>query len=507
MRIGRFGATWAFLSANNSRQVKRNMMASNSNDNSPQGTGGERKPLTPQHRKRLQQCFEVASKNSAGGSFDYATDLLTTCVLGDPGNSIYLQTFLGNLQKKYNDNKKGSKLAGFRTASSKAMLKKSKMQKHWTSIVKTGLEILKVNPWDVPTLLDLAAATDALGYDEIPLIYLRLALEVNPKNPDVNRAAGYTLAARGQFDQAIACWGRVKQAVPDDKEAIKALADLAVEKTIDHGRYEGAESSREVSVESNPTGGRPKGGSQAATPGRGLTPIDRLKKEIAKDPSNMKLYLDLAEEHFHDEDYPSAEEVLREAYEASDHDDDIREKYEDAQLRHLRSKIAVAQKAYRAEPTTENKRTYALLRKEFFEMERDIYKNRCERYPHNLGYKYELGARYQQCKQFNEAIQQFQAAQNDVRRKSMCLLRLGQCFEQIKQPRLATQHFDRAVKELSDRDEATRKEALLALGRILVETGDLDAAEKHLNDLAAIDFGYKDVAALLDKINDLRNNS
>ena len=94
-------------------------MASNSNDNSSKDSGAERKPLTPQHRKRLQQCFETASSNSRKGSFDYATTLLTTCVLGDLGNSIYLQTFLGNLQKKYNDNKKGSKLAGFRSARAK----------------------------------------------------------------------------------------------------------------------------------------------------------------------------------------------------------------------------------------------------------------------------------------------------------------------------------------------------------------------------------------------------
>lgn len=35
---------------------------------------------------------------------------------------------------------------------------------------------------------------------------------------------------------------------------------------------------------------------------------------------------------------------------------------------------------------------------------------------------------------------------------------------------------------------------------------DLDAAEKHLSALAALDFTYKDVAQLLDKIAKLREN-
>ena len=483
-------------------------MASNSNDNSSKDSGAERKPLTPQHRKRLQQCFETASSNSRKGSFDYATTLLTTCVLGDLGNSIYLQTFLGNLQKKYNDNKKGSKLAGFRTARSKTMLKKSKMQKNWTGVIKAGLEVLKINPWDVQTLLDLAAASDTLGYDEIPLIYLKLALEVNPKNPDVNRAAGNVLREREQFDQAIACWARVKQAVPDDKEAIKMLADLAVEKTIDHG-YDSAETSREVKVTGDRSAAASGGSSGPTSGGRVLTPIDRLKREISKDPSNIQLYLDLAEEHFREEDYAAAEEVMREAWEASERDLDIREKYQDAQIRHLRAKIVGAEKAYRAEPTDDNKRTWGLLRKAFFEKEREIYKDRSDRYPHNLEYKYALGVRYQRCRQFEEAIQQFQAAQNDVRRKAQCLLGLGHCFKKIGKSGLAIRHYDMAIKELSERDEENRKEALYSLGTMLMGEGqrDLDTAEKHLSTLAAIDFGYKDVSALLDKISELRNNS
>ena len=66
-----------------------------------------------------------------------------------------------------------------------------------------------------------------------------------------------------------------------------------------------------------------------------------------------------------------------------------------------------------------------------------------------------------------------------------------------------------AIKELSERDEENRKEALYSLGTMLMGEGqrDLDTAEKHLSTLAAIDFGYKDVSALLDKISELRNNS
>jgi hypothetical protein len=38
---------------------------------------GRREPLTPAGRRRLQKCFEHASKQMSQENYDYATDLLT----------------------------------------------------------------------------------------------------------------------------------------------------------------------------------------------------------------------------------------------------------------------------------------------------------------------------------------------------------------------------------------------------------------------------------------------
>ena len=51
--------------------------------------------MSPAMRKRLQQCYDRGTQNMQTGNFDYATELLTQCVIGDPGNQIYAQTFLG----------------------------------------------------------------------------------------------------------------------------------------------------------------------------------------------------------------------------------------------------------------------------------------------------------------------------------------------------------------------------------------------------------------------------
>src|SRR4051794_851063 len=142
---------------------------------------GSNNGMSPAMRRRLQECFNRGVQNTQGGNFDYATELLTQCVVGDPGNVVYTQGFLGNLQRKYNNNKKGSTLASIRTAGSKASIMNASRKKDWAGLIKAGLEVLKVNPWDVATLLQIANACSELGFIECRLVYLKGAQDADPK--------------------------------------------------------------------------------------------------------------------------------------------------------------------------------------------------------------------------------------------------------------------------------------------------------------------------------------
>ena len=87
------------------------------------------------------------------------------------------------------------------------------------------------------------------------------------------------------------------------------------------------------------------------------------------------------------------------------------------------------------------------------------------------------------------------------------MLRLGQCFEQIKQHRLAMTNYESAIEEIPDRDDEHKKDTLYRAGRLSLALKDLDTAEKHLTNLAGLDFAYRDVSALLDKIAELRDDT
>ena len=482
-------------------------MESEGQPTQPEGTG--RQPLSPAKRQRLQKVHTIAGQKAAQNDFDYATDLFTQCVLGDPDNAMYLRSFLSNLYKKYDNNKKGAKLAGVRTRGSWATMKKSQLQKDWNGVLKHGFEILKINPWDSTALLSMGAAGEEMQLDEVPLIFVLTAFSSSPKDVNVCRACARALALRKDYEQAIACWHRVEVLKPKDEEATKQIGDLQVKMTIDRGGYEDAESAVDVAANKQALGKQQVASDKTST--QSESPIQSLDREIRRSPSSPELYVKLAEAYFSEEDYDKAEEVLTRGYEASNGDPDLREKLEDAQLRNLRIKIRDAEKE-RAKvkgddlKTAEARKIHHRLKKDFDLKSLEVWQNRVERYPNDLTAKYNLGDFCQRTGKHKEAIGNFQQARNDPRWKGVCLLKLGQCFQQIKQYRLAMTQYGSAIAEIPDHDADTKKEALYCAGRLAIGLKDADLADKHLTALAAMDFGYKDVSALLDKVAEIRNN-
>ena len=69
---------------------------------------------SPILRKRLQKLFEAGNKQAGQNKLDYASDLYTECVQGDPGNLEYLQCFMTNLHKKFGSAKKLGPMVQFK---------------------------------------------------------------------------------------------------------------------------------------------------------------------------------------------------------------------------------------------------------------------------------------------------------------------------------------------------------------------------------------------------------
>ncbi len=450
-----------------------------SEDSPPAG----RQPVPPAKRKRLQQCFEHASKQMSQGSYDYATELFTQCVRGDPANEIYVGNFLANLKRKYDNNKTGAKLAKIKERGARSAVRKALAAEDWDTVVDQGVTVLTVNPWDKATLLAMATVAREMRDDEPEMIYLKSAWEAAPKDPDINRRVADALAERAEFDQAIAALHRVQEAKPDDEDIKRAIASLLVEKTITRNRMEGGDESAGTAADRR----------DPQQPQRMLSAEEQLERKISRNSEDRDAYFELAELFIAKEDFQAAEAIFQRAIDALGEDTDLAEKQEDAQLRYLRQQVT------KAEDKEQRKKLVRKLRQK----ELHFYQVRSERYPNDLRFKFDLAQRYQMVGDHNEAIKQYQQARNDPRRRGVCMLYLGQCFQKIKQYRLAMSHYDSAIEEIPDRDAENKKDSLYLAGKMAMGLKDARRALKYLTRLAEMDFTYKDVSDLLDKLSDM----
>ena len=445
--------------------------------------------MTPVKRARLERQFAAAKQKASGlqPNYDYASDLYGQCVLGDPNNIEYVKAYIENLHKKYNNNRTGAALANFKERGARTAVKRALTNEHWDEVIKNALKVLAVNPWDVHALTAMAHAARKLGDFECEIYYLKTALTVNSKDPVVNRLCAIAAGERLLYDQAIYCWHRVEEANPHDEEAKRSISYLQTEKMKKKGEFidEGGEDKHLHAIEA-----------AAGFREEELSAEKKLLSEIAKDPKQIPLYYELSQLYLREDRFDKAEEILARAFEASNADPDVREKWEDAQLRAFRHKII----------NTADVEKKKELQQEYYHKELDFFKRRCERYPNNLFFRYDLGIRYMLTGQYNEAIRELQSSRNDPRRKGVSILALGKCFQKIEQNRLALSHYTMAAEEIPERDINNKKEALRLAGKIALTLGEIDAAEKQLSILAAKDFSYKDVSALLDKVAEVRKN-
>ena len=464
-------------------------------DSQPEENAGDAalKLISTNQRSRLQKCFEHGSMLSAKGEFDYADAMFRQCVSGDPANLIYTQNLLTNLKKKYNNNKKGAKMAGLRTAGAKARLKKAQVKKNWVNAIKAGLECLHFNPWDAGALGEIAKACEALEIPESQIEYLKIALEGDLKNIGLNRSAANAFAKIAHFDEAIACLERIAAQQPKNQEVAREINQMTVNKTIHRGGYDHAETSIDVSVEKQAQGKLTGGALE-------LSEEQQLRREIRRHPEEVTNYINLSDYFFKLEDFEAAQQIMAEAVEATGA---VRatEELEDIQLHRTRIELLRAKKRAKESQKSDDANLYKRMKEELNKRELAIFASRSERYPGDLKIKYDLGLRLKRVGNYEQAIKEFQLARNDMDRAAVASLETGECFQQIRQTRLALDAYEMAIDycTASSNDE-TKKLALYRAGWLNMKLRDNENAQKFFSQLASIDFGYRDVSSLLDEV-------
>ncbi len=479
-------------------------------------------PPSPEHRRVAAGQFEKANQAVAAGNYDYGIDLLVSCCKLDPANLIYRQALRRTQKLKYR-NKRGSRLAWLTNARAKARIRRALHGRDYLAVLVHGEQVLSRNPWDVSAHMAMAQAADELGLLDLAVWNLEQARQTTTDDIHLNRTLARLYEKRGNFSQAIALWEMIRKAAPNDNEAAGKAKELAAQETIARGQYESVMSGSsgrihrpEAEIETPRPASTPRkkneppaaGQTRAEAPeesssslgdkrlARETTP---LRAKIDADPTNPHTYLQLAAVYRRAGQFDQARAVLARGLGPTGNNFDLSAEMADLEIEPFRQNLAITEERMAENPDEELRRIRVRLLKEINARELELFRQKAERFPADLTFRFELGVRLLRAGQVDEAIRELQSSRSELKLLWKSLLYLGHCFKSRNNWKLARRNFDEALQNLPQGEDAARKELYFQLAQGCADNGDLQDAIDYATELANLDFAYRDIGNLLDE--------
>jgi tetratricopeptide (TPR) repeat protein len=450
-----------------------------------------------EHRRIAAQQFDRARQALNGHNYDYAIDLLCTCCKLEPANLTFRQVLRRTEKVKFKNNMRGSLFASLTTYGAKLRMSSARRSKNWTRVLECGEAVLRKNPWDTAIQLEMAVAAERLGLGEVAVFILEQARQKNPRDARVNRPLAELYERQGHFNKAIVMWDLVAKANPRDGEAARKGKDLAATHTIIQGNYEEAA-----------LGGPDHEQEEVLTPG-GAAPkpsANQLAKQaqpweakIQADPSTAGPYLQLFSIYHNAGETDKARRTLEEGLANTGQNFEIGCALAELDIEPYRENLRLTEERLNGKPEDEGlRRLRARLQKEINSREMELFRQRSDRFPSDMQARMEFGVRLLRAGLVDEAIQELQQVRKDPRQRCQAIIQLGHCFLHKKNWPLAKRNFEEALQTAPVGDEASRKEILFNLAHGAAEHDDWTTAIDLGNELANLDYGYRQIGKLLE---------
>ena len=462
--------------------------------------GNPREEMSDDADKKATIFYQTGDKALGRSDYDYALECFGNCCRLVPSKLIYRQALRITQQKKHGNNGKGVSMASMRMKPARMKMSVSKQRGKWKDVVDSAEEALALNPWDTQTLLDQSLALHELGHLDVAIWVLETARD--NKTGEVYRNLAKFYEEAEQFQKAIKTWESVSKIDPSDENALAKIRQLSAAETIQKGKFDN----------DSEEDGNNQGQSRAAAPetyeARLAREIKELVTRIEEDPKNVVNYRDLGETYRRLGDIEKAVDAFKRGFEASGRTDpDMNLRLKEVEVEPYRRKLSdLEHKKTVIDPKKDPENAQKvrdLIRActaKILKLESEVYRLRIQLNGDDFSSYYELGYRSLRLGDLDEAIKALQKGRNDVQRKWQAMLYLGVAFWQKKNYALAEKNLSDATDSVPSGNEEGRKEILYYRGRVAQDSNDTPRALAYFNDIAAVDYEYKDVAKRIDEI-------
>ena len=461
-------------------------------------TGSEANPRL----QKAQAFFKTGKDAATKNNFDYAIQMLQEACKLVPDNLPYRNELRMVQRRRFEHNPaKVSRLVGAKNHPIRLRAKAARAQSQWTHVLEVCEQAFVNNPWDVAAAEEASEAAEQLGLLEMAVWLLESVSVQAGDSASFFRHLAHVNELNKNFHNAIKCWERVKKIDPTDDTASRKINSLSADATIMRsGLGDAIEKSTAsaAAVESfAPDSEELQRLAEA--------PEDRWKQEIKDQPERVGAYLELAEHYRLQDRLDDSEKVLALALKNVPGDAVLKMAYAEVQISRLHKVIqSWTRKAEEDPADTTIQEKVRQLESKLNEYEVREFRRRLALRPDDLNTRFKLGANLVKGGRPDEAIAEFQQTRSEPTLKIKSLHQLGLCFEANGNPKLAERSYHDALKALEGGEsehQSTINDLHYRLGRVAESQGRLQEAEEHFNEVAAVDFTYRDVAQRLRNLN------
>ena len=459
--------------------------------------------------QRAKAYYETGLDAAQKRNLDYALQMLSDACRLMPTHLPYRQGLRATQRLKYeNDPGKVGMMAKARVQPISLQIRITKSTGSWLKALETCEDAFVLNPWDVHVAMEAAECALELGAPELAEWNLASVADEAEDKVSYLRLKARIYEALGKWAAAIRCFEIIRELVPGDQDVTSKINSLSAKGMMARSGMDSGSKQQ-----SQPLGGQigenqpghevrvvqdQKDSAGSANADANLSPEDRLKKLVEQNPTDIRVVLQLADLYKSSNRLDEADRTLNAALKVAPNDLYLRLNHADTRLERMARALEqwdkhIADHPADAEATV--KRTELVRKRNEFEInefQRRIAISNADAESH-----FRLGTALARADRLDEAIAAFQQARNSSDWKVKALTEAGQCFEKVGSAKLAERSYTDALKSVPADDTATFNNLHYRLGCLAERNGQLQPAEEHFNEVAATDYGYKDVAKRL----------
>ena len=432
----------------------------------------------------VRQLWEKGYDALEKKNYDYAMILLAEALEKEPAFFDCRMALRAAQIKKYENTGKLAKIAA--AAGNTRHMAQAKIalgRKNYFSAMAHAEKILSSDPESSVGHRLIVDAAQGLDLPHTIISSLQMLKKTKPKDNKVTQELASALEMLGDWDEAERVMLELANLNPEDPFLQQAYKDTAAKATIYRGNYEGVMDGQDASGYEEGGGGISKADytSEDVLEER----IFLMEEQLQGEPENFKLAVDIAKQYVDRNDFDRAFEY----FDFVQENHNVSDTYIDGALADAHE----AQFDYDIKQYPEGSPERVGL-----EAERDAFmlencRERADRYPTMLEFRFELGVRLFRVGDINEAIQTFQRAQNSPAHKLRALCYLGQCFMQRGMYDMALSQFEKALEGTSTFNDQ-KKELVYLLASVHESQGREEEAAALYKSIYEVDIGYRDVA-------------